>query len=487
MVPKIITPSDAERFRAFFAEAGYDEENLRKTFGARELPSISLRNTAKLLDRTREPSRLNMLLRWFWIGSPLDLSVAEQFVPPWFLTLSLDCGLLLRDGERLSPGAMLLPGHGFLIASDHTTRLDLEGSQFVLWSNPTTRFLSNFTVRRKSAATLDLGTGNGVLALTAAAHSQTAVGTDLNPRAIAFAAFNARLNRIENVEFLIGDTFEPVVGRTFDLIVSNPPFFITPSDRFLFCQNPLELDQLCRHLAREAPKYLNEDGYFQMLCEWAQVRGQPWRERVAEWFRDSGCDAWVVNGQAQDPSEYAQQRIRETHSSLDQDAKLYDEYMAYYRAKGVEAIHDGIIAMHRRSGSNWVLIQDAGVAPQEPFGDFVELTFSAQDFLQSHATDEQMLAAKPHLSADTRLEQILVHEDKQWKTQSLSLKVVKGFPFSLGVQPLVAEFLSGCDGNRTLRELIGAFAAKVDAPLEQVQKECLGVVRTLILHGSVLC
>ena len=138
---------------------------------------------------------------------------------------------------------------------------------------PTSKFLARFAVSRQSRATLDLGTGSGILSLGAARHSDLVVATDLNPRVPSFVTFNARLNGIDNIEMLLGDGFEPVAGRSFDLILSNPPFFITPKLDYMFCDNSMELDQLCRRLVKEAPAYLNEGGYMQMLCEWAQVSG----------------------------------------------------------------------------------------------------------------------------------------------------------------------------------------------------------------------
>jgi len=59
-------------------------------------------------------------------------------------------------------------------------------------------------------------------------------------------------------------------------------------------------------------------------------------------------------------------------------------------------------------------------------------------------------------------------------------------PFFVGVQPLVAEFLSRCDGSHTLEELARHLAAKVNASPEQVRKECLEIVRKLIGRGFVL-
>jgi methylase of polypeptide subunit release factors len=481
-----VTVSDARRMREFLSESGYEEASLREKHYFAELPSSRLRNFPRLLDRTQEPNRLNTLLRWFWLGVPQDSS-ASELVPSWFGDLAIASGLLRQESTHLVSEAMLFPVDGFLVASDHTIRVDASDPEFVLWPNPTSRLLSRFTVRRPSRATLDLGTGNGIQALSAAAHSQRVVATDLNPRAVAFAKFTARLNGVENIECLAGDGFEPVSGSEFDLIVSNPPFFISPSGRYLFCDNPMDLDQLCRRFVREAPNYLEEGGYFQMLCEWAEVSGQSWQERVTEWLEGTGCDAWVLKGHTQDPSEYAQHRISETAASSERDADLYANYMTYYRERKVEAIHDGIIAMHRRSGHNWTLIEEVTETPKDPFGESVLLTFGARDFLAAHALDEQMMDVKPRLSPSSRLEQFFQPAEGGWQPSSLTLRMVKGFPFFIGLQAPVAGFLSACNGTRTVGELVQDFARQVDAPFERVQAECLGIIRRLIERGFLLC
>jgi SAM-dependent methyltransferase len=483
----LTSANHAKRLRGFFLESGYSEENLRGQLGLKDLPASRLRNFPRLRDLTREPNCINTLARWFWIGIPQDASAAEKLLPSWFIPLALECGLLVRQGTDLWPEAMLFPADKLLFAADHTSKIDAGDPDLVLWPNPTSRLLSRFTVRRPSRATLDLGTGTGIQALNASAHSEKVVATDLNSRAVAFAMFNARLNGIENVECLAGNGFEPVAGRKFDLIVSNPPFFITPAAQYLFCDNPLDLDELCRRLAREAPSYLNEGGYFQMLCEWAEVRGQPWQEKLSQWLEGTGCDAWVMKGYAQDPAEYAEERIRTNSPSPARDAELYADYMAYYRERKVEAIHGGVINMHRRSGNNWIFLEEVQHTPKAPFGDLVLQTFAMRDFLQSHSSDDQLLGIKPKLSENVRLEQIFQQQEGGWKQESLTLRFVKGFDLFLGLQPIVAEFLSGCDGTRALSELIGNFATKADAPFEQVQKECLDIVRKLMERGFLLC
>ena len=488
MVPllELVSRAHAERLRQFFTDARYNEEKLGEVLGLVELPSVRLRNVPRLLDRTREPGLLNTLLRWFWVGASQETSAIKPFVPAPIVDLLVESRLLRRENGRLVPEAMLIPFEGFLVASHHTSSIDAGDPEMVLWPNPTTRLLLRFTTRRPSRQTLDLGTGTGILALKAATHSEKVVATDLNPQAAAFARFNALLNGVENVECLQGDAFAPVAGRKFDLIFSNPPFFITPGAEYLFCDNPMELDQLCRHLVREAPAHLEPGGYFQMLCEWVQVTGQDWHERVGEWFQGNGCDAWVLKGSTVDPSEYAQQRISEVSNSTEHDARLYDEYMAYYRQRRVEAIHKGLVTMRLRPGKNWVLMEDINDAPREPFGDAIERRFTARDFLAAHATDEQMLEVKPRLSPHARLEQLVQQNADGWQATSLPLKLTRGFPSTVGVQPIVAEFLSALNGSRTLGEVIDPLSAKVNTPPERVRKECLGVTRRLIEFGFII-
>jgi SAM-dependent methyltransferase len=381
---------------------------------------------------------------------------------------------------------MFLHIDGFLVASDHASAIDNKQVEMVLWPNPTSKFLSRFAVRRRSRLTLDLGTGSGILSLDASRYSDAVVATDLNPRAVSCALFNARLNGIENVEVLTGDCFAPVAGRRFDLILSNPPFFITPQGDYLFCENPMDLDGLCRRLVKEAPAYLNEGGHMQMLCEWAQIKGQPWEERIAEWLENTGCDAWVMKGLTQDPEEYAQHRIRETSQDPSQDAASYADYMNYYRHRGVEAIHDGLIVMRRRSGHNWVRIEEVPTTPHGDLGEMILSTFAAHDLMQQNGSDEQILALRPKLAPHVRLEQICVQHQGQWRAESLTLRLTSGFPFHMSLQPLVAEFLVSCDGTRTAEEAIQAFAVIANAPLDKVQNECLAMIRNLVERGFMV-
>jgi release factor glutamine methyltransferase len=95
---------------------------------------------------------------------------------------------------------------------------------------PETELLVELALRRLprngSLRVLDLGTGSGAIALAIARERPacTITATDVSGAALAIARENARQLELPNVTFVEGDWTAPMAGRTFDLIVSNPPY-----------------------------------------------------------------------------------------------------------------------------------------------------------------------------------------------------------------------------------------------------------------------
>lgn len=108
--------------------------------------------------------------------------------------------------------------------------LTLMVSRATLVPRPETELLIeqalNLIPRRADLRILDLGTGSGAIALALARERPLCdiVATDISQDALAVARENARQHDIANIEFVQGDWMQPVAGREFDLIVSNPPY-----------------------------------------------------------------------------------------------------------------------------------------------------------------------------------------------------------------------------------------------------------------------
>jgi len=80
--------------------------------------------------------------------------------------------------------------------------------------------------RNGEFAVLDLGTGCGAIALAVAKERPNCnvTATDASDAALLVARENANRHAVANIEFLPGDWTAPVAGRSFDIVVSNPPY-----------------------------------------------------------------------------------------------------------------------------------------------------------------------------------------------------------------------------------------------------------------------
>jgi|SRR5579862_489145 len=473
---KPLAPPDAQRLREFLIAARYTNDDFQASRILQEIPKRAAGSWPYLLEHVREPTLHNLLLRLFFLGEPANVDFAAGLIPSPVLSLMLDSGLLAHHGVVLSAAVMLTPVDQFVFVADTAARMEAQAPDLVVWPNPTTRMLHQATIRRPVEATLDLGAGCGIQAVLAASHSGQVTATDLNPRAAEFTGFNAHLNGVGNVESLTGDTFETVRDRAFDLIVANPPFFVTPSADQMYCENSMELDGYCRRVVREAPRHLREGGFLQMVFEWVQVRGETWQDRIREWLEGTGCDAWVFRGYARETSAYARERIRQTSPDA-ADPETMKRWMNYYRERGVEEIHGGVMSMRRRAGRNWLRIEDMPLSPPGPFGDAVWDAFASIDFL--HLADEEMLAARPRLAPGAQLDQQMRQVDGRWQPAEIKLRMAAGIPASMRLEPPVADFLAALDGRHPLGELAAGLAQRVGADPAVVRRECLAVVRKL--------
>lgn len=81
---------------------------------------------------------------------------------------------------------------------------------------------------RKEWEVLDLCCGSGAVGISLAkiCSNVKVTATDISPEAVETAQENAENLRVK-IRFLTGDMFEPVKGRRFDMIVSNPPYIRT--------------------------------------------------------------------------------------------------------------------------------------------------------------------------------------------------------------------------------------------------------------------
>jgi methylase of polypeptide subunit release factors len=478
---KCLEAEENKQLRDFFREAGYTSGALQKRFSSTEIPQLYLLELYAS-GIPLEPSGLTTLFRWFWIGNSVPASLAGESIPSQILDLLIKSGILVEQDNHLRSTVRISPFDKYLVISDHALRrAGTSDTNTILWPNPTTLLCYHLSLRSPGARTLDLGTGNGILALASAEHSSHVVATDLNPRARQFCLFNAALNGVPNVEFREGSAFEPVQDERFDLILANPPFFITPSVRRMYSDNAMDLDEFCRMLVRQAPQHLNQGGYCQMLAEWVEFHGEPWHERLIGWFEGLDCDVSVLALYTRSSLDYAMVRVFEDKSGMTPEAHaaLIREWQSNFDEKRVASIHGGIIMLRRRAGGNWIRMQELHAIPARPFGPVLRRVFENRDALQHCVSDELLLASRPVLPASAGLHKHLALSPEGWQLASVEISSGEAIPCSITLQSQVADFIGLCNGSKTLQENADQFAAGLNADPAMIRRECCLLIRQL--------
>jgi release factor glutamine methyltransferase len=198
---------------------------------ATEIRALLEEGAAKLARATDAPRREAEVL----LGAALARPRA------WLLAHSdervLDCEATDRYEAYLTRRALGEPA-AYILGEKEFWSLPLAVGPGVLVPRPETelvveRALAHFPPGSVFVA-LDLAAGSGAIALALASERPgcRVTATDVSATAVASTRANAaRLGLSDRVEVLHGAWFEPVAGRRFDLIVSNPPYIATDDPR----------------------------------------------------------------------------------------------------------------------------------------------------------------------------------------------------------------------------------------------------------------
>ena len=476
-------PRQLTTLRSVLNAAGFDPEKVLRTIGATDSAAIKESDTLLLMHRTAGGTPLDTLIRLFLIEAPVDTARLSEAIAPMTPGEWEEMGLItLRSGQAVAR-MKLFPYQDMVIAYDLPRRLlTEEGADYVMGVGGSSITLASLTVRQPCARALDLGTGCGFHAFLAAKHSARVIAVDRNPRAAALAAFNARLNGLPQVEVREGDLFGPVEGMTFDLIVSNPPFVISPESRYIYRDGGMAGDGMCRKIVRETPRYLTEGGFCQILCNWVEHADEDWSERLKRWLDGLGCDALVMRNTSRGVATYAATWLRHTEKlEVDNLSGLFDEWMAYYKEQRIERIGAGVINMRRRSArTNWFRADDGAETIYGPGGEHIVKVFAAQDFLEEVADDAALLEIPFTISPDVRVVQQKQPSPDGWALEVSEVHLSRGLAQKGRIDPYVEGLLIGCDGTRPLKDLIVDMASTLGVEVDRIESTVCAMVRDFV-------
>ena len=509
-------PALVHALRVDLAAAGFTVETLEALLGPVASAALHRDQTVPALEATdglRQP--VAVLLRAFVLGAPVARGALDRALLMTGTDGAERLGLVQSAGQGaddevralvdLRPYAAV-DGTGeaaWWLASDLGEAATGEALRpdHVLGVGGASVTLAQLTVRAPRRRTLDLGTGCGVQALHATRHSAAVVATDISARALQFARLNAALAGVD-LDLRRGSMLEPVLGSQdpddlFDLVVSNPPFVITPRvpagssgavPLYEYRDGGRGGDDLVRDLVRGVGDVLEPGGVAQLLGNWEHRRAEGWTERVGGWLDGTGLDAWVVQREVLDPAEYAEMWLRDGGTTQARDpgtwTERYRAWLADFAARDVEAVGLGMVLLRRphQGAPSLRRLEEWTGALRQPLGPHLEASLHAHDWLRTR--QDTLDSARLTVAQDVTEERHLVPGAAD--PTVVLLRQGSGFGRVVQAGTALAGLVGACDGELTVGQLVGALGALLEVPVDALRSELLPQVTDLVRDGFLL-
>jgi methylase of polypeptide subunit release factors len=472
--------------------ASYTVDDVQDGLGPVGAAALSRNETTPGIRATTGGSALETLVRLWPLQAAVPVAAAQAALPT-SLDVLVAGGLLDHEGGQVRAVVDLRP-YGddvgdWWVCSDLTPGLDGVLSpvpaDHVLGVSSASSTLAQITVRPEVARALDLGTGCGVQSLHLARHARHVVATDVSDRAVAMAGITAALNRV-TVDLRHGDLYEPVADDRFDLVVSNPPFVVSPGGRHVYRDSGLVGDEISLRVVVEGARRLTEGGWLQALVNWVRPYGRDWRDRMGAWVAATGCDAWVVEREVLDPAAYVELWLRDSGEVALPDYKeRYDRWLGWFAEQGVEGVGFGWVTL-RCAGADdpAVRLEEWPHPVEQPLGPTVQAALERAAILRGWADDAALLERRLAVAPDVVQEQ--VGPPGAEDPETVVLRQRRGVMRARQVGTAEAGLVGACDGSVPLGVLVDAVAEVLGRDPEALRAELAPRVRELVAEGFLL-
>lgn len=502
--------------------AGYRDEAIASLLGeaANAARQRGVFAPARATLSRREASPLATLVRLFLLGQAVSDSEIDAALPALRAVGARALGLIDLEGRAaLSLNTAVIadslehpfedmfeggvPEWWILSDLDDQLRRGPARPDHVMGIGGATRSLIAQAPAHRVRSSLDLGTGCGIVAMHLALRGPV-VATDISERALMLARANAELNGLTGrIEFRLGSLFEPVVGEAFDLILSNPPFVITPRDDdapvYEYRDGGMTGDDLAASVLREAPAHLSEGGTLLCLANWESPWGTNGLERVRGWI-DAAAEritapvtAWVIERDRVTPEQYAETWARDGGARPGDDAfeQLMDAWLSDFAARQVTAIGLGAIRLRREAagdsgndlGSSITHAEQAmGAFAQQQLGSLMTHAFSTGAEV-ARMTEQEVLAERWVL--DSAVSEERIHRPGEEAPHAITLVTDRPIARRVTADTLFAAAAGACDGDLSLAQIADALAAILEVDQGAASEALVAGVRELAWLGMI--
>ncbi|WP_285802142.1 class I SAM-dependent methyltransferase [Streptomyces sp. RKAG290] len=487
-------PDHATRLREALLAAAFTADGLLDLLGAPAYAALARSETVPALRATRGDAPLDTLVRLFLLQRPVPAGRAAAVLP--LPECVADGWLTEADGE-VRATVDVRPyggpdGQDWFIVSDLGCAVGGAGGigsheeGVVLGIGGASTTLAGITLRKPVASALDVGTGSGIQALHASQHATRVTATDLNPRALDFTRLTLALSGAAPADLREGSLYEPVATETYDLIVSNPPFVISPAARLTYRDGGMAGDDLCRTLVQQTGDRLNEGGYAHFLANWQHTEDEEWQDRLRSWV-PRGCDAWIVQREVQDVTQYTELWLRDGGDHRTDPAEYaarYDAWLDEFEASGTKGVGFGWITLRKSAaaaaGNPSIVIEEWPHPVEQPLGPAVETHFARQDYLREQ-DDAALLTGHFVLAAEVVQEQVGLPGAED--PEHVVLRQNRGMRRATKVDAVAAGFAGVCDGSLPAGRILDAIAQLMNEDPVLLRDRTPQAIRLLVEEG----
>lgn len=470
--------------------AGFTVAGVAELLGEAAHAALGRNETTPALRRAVDGSPLATLTRLWPLQAEVSADDAERALPGIVDALCAG-GLLQRSVGAVRALVDVRPYADELddwwIVSDLTPGLDGGERRMrpdhVLGVSSASNSLAQLVPRAPVDSALDLGTGSGVQAMHLARHVDRVVATDVNDRCLQFAGLTARLNQVD-VDLRRGSLYDPVAGEAFDLIVTNPPFVISPAtgERLVYRDSGLPGDEVVARVVTGAAHHLNPGGWCQVLANWAHVDGVPWEERVGGWVAATGCDAWVVQREQIDVARYVEMWLDDAglRGAPDYVAR-YDAWLGWFADQRISSIGFGWLSLRNAGRSHpSVRVEAWPFDVEQPLAPHIASWADRVDALDARPDDA---LGRTRLRVDDTVVEERIGAPGAEDPTHILLRQQRGLRRARQLTTAEAAFVGACDGDLTVDQIIGALALLLDEPEARLRALLLDTARELVLDG----
>jgi SAM-dependent methyltransferase len=353
----------------------------------------------------------------------------------------------------------------------------------VMGATATTQSLSRWLPERVEGTCLDVGCGAGSLALLLAKRGGRATGTDLNPRAVALARFNARFNGLA-AEFLEGSLYEPVAGRRFDRIVAQPPYVSQApglADVKILYGGSWG-DELALRFVAGAPAALAPGGQGVFMFESAARKGSPLHARLGPMLEGAPVDLVLLSHPGAPADLEAVLFASQDEPTLDAAyVEAVGKRWRHFRALGLEEFQSVLAVVRAHEGT--AVTRGAVLASR--VGSFrhgdaaiLDAYLAGVDLLR--AGDGAVSAAKVRLGASATWREERRPDDEEPKR---TLLFPEGIASKRDISEPVYALLSLLHESASVAEATARYGELCGVEAGEVRPQVLGFVREMLGAG----